>query len=110
MKVTKSYIKQLIKEELANVLEGKGPEYERRGKTQAGQDYTIYVRSSNSGEPRYFLSIIGDVSDGKYQIGEEMANEILRNSNNPPKFLDNQFTMENYKSKDEVYNSYVHNM
>ena len=110
MKVTKSYIKQLVKEELSKVLEAKGPEYERRGKTQAGQDYTIYVRSSNSGEPRYFLNIIGDLTSGKYQIGEEMASEILKNSNNPPKFLDSRYPMDNHKTSDANYNSYVHNM
>lgn len=108
MKVTKSYIKQLVKEELNKVLEGKGPEYDRRGKTPAGQDYTIYVRSSNSGEPRYFLSIIGEKSGGRYQIGNDMAQKIL--SGDVPKELDNRFIMGDHEAKEAAFNAYVYNM
>jgi len=108
MKVTKSYIKQLVKEELNRVLEGKGAEYDRDGKTPAGQEFRLHVRSSNSGEPRYFLNIFGEKSGGKYQIGEEMAQKIL--SGNPPKELDNRFIMGDHEAKEAAFNAYVHNM
>lgn len=108
MKITKSYIKQLVKEELNRVLEGKGPEYDSRGKTPAGQDYSIYVRSSNSGEPRYFLSINGEKSPGKYQIGNDMARKIL--SGDVPKELDNRLIMSDYEAKEAAFNTYVYNM
>ena len=108
MKVTKSYIKQLVKEELTKVLEGKGPEYDRDGQTPAGQDFTLYVRSSNTGEPRYFLNIFGEISGGKYQIGEEMAQAILKGD--PPKDLDNRGMMDRHEAKEAAFNTYVHNM
>jgi hypothetical protein len=108
MKVTKSYIKQLVKEELTRVLEGKGPEYDRDGKTPAGQDFTLYVRSSNSGEPRYFLFINGEKSGGRYQIGNDMAQKIL--SGDIPKELDNRFIMGDHEAKEAAFNAYVHNM
>ena len=110
MKVTKSYIKQLVKEELTKVLEGKGPEYERDGRTQAGQSFTIYVRSSNSGEPRYFLFINGDQTGGKYSIGKDLADKIFANMNKPPEDLDQPAMMDRHRVNDNVYNTYVHNM
>jgi len=112
MKVTKSYIKQLVKEELNNMLREANACYEwsKSAKSPAGQDLTVHQRCSNSGEPRYFLEIFGDKSPGKYSIGEEFANQIMHNNydSTNAKKIDNAYLMKSDLAG-KAFDVYVHN-
>ena len=63
MKVTKSYIKQLVKEELSRVL------------NEEQEKAVVRNYPSNSGEPRYYVKIGYDY----YQTREEIAKDIEQN-------------------------------
>jgi len=63
MKVTKSYIKQLVKEELNKVL------------SEEQEKAVVRNYPTNSGEPRYYVKIGYDY----YQTREEIAKDIEQN-------------------------------
>ena len=63
MKVTKSYIKKLIKEELSNVL------------NEEEEKVVVRKINSNTGEPRYFVK----VGNKYYQTQEDVAKDIEQN-------------------------------